>query len=459
VDEEVDDGPEHTIRGLPIGVPGAQHPAPRRRRRRLAGTELLGRYRVESVIGTGGMATVYRGRHATLHRELAIKVLDPALDGVPDAVERFLQEAQVTSRVVHENVVEVNDFGVTEDGVVFCVMELLNGENLAQLIASEGPLPTSRAVAIMLQICAALQAAHEHGVIHRDLKPENCFRAPRTSNADFIKVLDFGIARVADDGTGDRLRRRARPRRTQVGCIVGTPDYMAPEQARAERFDHRVDVYAAGCLAYTLLTGKAPYRRSSAAETIAAHLCAPIPDPRELVPTLSPAIAEVVCRAMAKLPDDRYADMVALSVALRQALHAPLPVRRRRSWLVATATIAASLALAAATVSIHDPPSAGIAMAGLAAVPPMPSPPPPPPQIVTTAPPPVEVVVAPPPLVIAAPPPEPVASAPIEPPPVRRKWRPRRVAATPIAATQLADTPLPSHAKISDVKDPFTAPP
>jgi len=277
-----------TILGLPISSPRFPAERPRRRARDLEGTELLARYEVECTIGTGGMATVYRGRHKAIQKAVAIKVLDGALDNVPDAVERFLQEAQVTSRVLHENVVEVTDFGTTADGVVFCVMELLQGETLAELIAACAPLPVQRAAAIMRQICAALQAAHEHGVIHRDLKPENCFRSPRTSNPDFIKLLDFGIARVAhEEASGHDAS--ARPRRTQVGCIVGTPEYMAPEQARAEAFDHRVDVYATGCLFFELLTGRPPYVKGSAAELLAAHMYEPVPDPTEEVPSLSPA--------------------------------------------------------------------------------------------------------------------------------------------------------------------------
>ncbi len=290
----------------------------RRRPRKLEGTELLARYEVESVLGQGGMATVYRGRHKTIEKPVAIKVLDGAIEGIPDAIERFLQEARVTSRVIHENVVEVTDFGITAEGVVFCVMELLHGETLGDLVDAEGPLAPTRAAAIMRQICSALQAAHDHGIIHRDLKPDNCFRTPRTSDQDFIKVLDFGIARV----TAAASQTVARPRRTEIGCIVGTPDYMAPEQARAEDFDHRVDVYAAGGVLFELLTGRRPYLGNSAAELLAAHIHLPVPDPGELVPSLCPELRAVVRKAMAKDPDDRYPSMVALSQAITQAVRA-----------------------------------------------------------------------------------------------------------------------------------------
>ncbi|MBC8069821.1 MAG: serine/threonine protein kinase [Deltaproteobacteria bacterium] len=297
---------------------------PRRRSRHLEGTELVGRYDVEAVIGEGGMAKVYRGRHTAIHKAVAIKVLDGALDAVPDAVERFLQEAQVTSRVRHENVVEVTDFGIAEDGVVFCVMELLQGETLGDLIDSAGALPLPRASAIMRQVCSALQAAHDAGIIHRDLKPDNCFRSPRTSNADFIKVLDFGIARVTDDGCNRGTRPVARPRRTEVGCVIGTPDYMAPEQARAEPFDHRVDIYAAGGLFFELITGRRPYLGSSAAELLAAHLHLEVPDPGLLVPGLCPEVRQVVMTAMAKDAADRYASMDELAAAIVHAQQAQL---------------------------------------------------------------------------------------------------------------------------------------
>ncbi len=446
-----DDAPVHTILGLPVARPGEAAPRPGRRRR-LEHSELLGRYRVESAIGEGGMATVYAGVHTTIHRPVAIKVLDAALDSVPDAVERFLQEARLTSRVVHENVVEVTDFGVTEDGVVFCVMERLQGETLGALIEREGPLPVPRAAAIMRQICGALQAAHEQGIIHRDLKPENCFRAPRTSNSDFIKVLDFGIARVT--GQHARDRRGTRPR-TQVGCIVGTPEYMAPEQARAEHFDHRIDVYAAGGLFFELLTGRVPYDRGSAAELIAAHLGDPVPDPRELVPSLVPEVCDVVLTAMAKRADDRYADMRELADAIDAAAVAQARGgrrRRSRAPLVALGIAAGAAAIAVATLALHAPTPGQLSAWG-----PIPRLEPPP--VAALAP--MTVAPTPAPTIVAAiPPPPPLlaavdTAAPSRPEPRRTKSRtkPARVVAPPPAEPPPEPTPL--RAKLSEVKDPF----
>ena len=313
--------PPRTIFGLgPLPVPSAEVASRRHGPRNLEGTELLARYEVEGVIGQGGMATVYRGRHKAIQKAVAIKVLDDGLEWRLDAAERFLQEAQVTSRVVHENVVEVTDFGTTAERVVFCVMELLQGESLAELIASSGPLPVPRAANIMRQICSALEAAHRHGIIHRDLKPANCVRSPRTSNPDFVKLLDFGIACVAHDEDAVRDHEVARPMPTQCGFIIGTPDYMAPEQAREQPFDHRVDVYAAGGLFFELLTGRKPYIGKSVADLLAAHLHFPVPDPGHLDRSLSPAVREIVTTAMAKDANDRFPSMGAMSAAIVDAV-------------------------------------------------------------------------------------------------------------------------------------------
>lgn len=277
---------------------------------------MLGQYQVESLIGVGGMASVYRAMHRTIGKAVAIKVLDRALL-VPDAVERFLMEAQATSRIDHEHVIDITDFGQTSDGVVFSVMELLVGETLQATLDAEGTLEPRRAAAIMLQICGALSAAHDAGIVHRDLKPENCFRTPRTSNADYIKVLDFGIAKVKRSA---EQRITATPRRTRVGVIVGTPEFMAPEQARAEDCDHRADVYSAGVMFFRMLTGRMPFEKSSAAELLAQHMYEPVPAMQGIRPSLPSALCAVVDCAMAKEPSARYDSMAAMAEAIEDAL-------------------------------------------------------------------------------------------------------------------------------------------
>src|SRR5690606_3716682 len=184
----------------------------------LVGTVLADRYRVIKKLGEGGMGTVYLAEHTTINKKLAIKVLSSEYSHKQDLVDRFLQEARAASMIEQENVVEITDFGSTPNGSVFFVMEFLNGEDLSKTVKKGGPLPWSRVKPIMLQICAALTAAHDAGIIHRDMKPENCYRIKRGGGEDFIKVLDFGIAKVtSEDGeTGGKGL-------TRTGMIFGTP--------------------------------------------------------------------------------------------------------------------------------------------------------------------------------------------------------------------------------------------
>ncbi len=435
--------------------------------RDLAGTELLARYEVEEVIGSGGMATVYRGRHKAIQKPVAIKVLDDGLEWRLDAAERFLQEAQVTSRVIHENVVEVTDFGTTADRVVFCVMELLQGESLADVIARTGAMSLPRAAEIMRQICSALEAAHGHGIIHRDLKPANVFCTPRPSNPDFVKVLDFGIARVAHDVDGPHDPEAARPMPTITGYIIGTPDYMAPEQACEQPLDHRVDVYAAGGVFFELLTGRKPYLGRSTAELLAAHLHLPVPDPGELDPSLPQAVRDVVRKAMAKDPDDRYASMREMSEAIADAVCAEdmlAIVRGPRRRMAIAAFAVGVLGLGGWLVS--DPPSPPEATPMMvepqvieARAPVVPIVLPTPvelPAIETAAPPVVEAaaVVATPSVPRSAAPKrarKPVDREPVELPPVTPEEPPVPEETAPIADSE------PLRSKISEVKDPFAS--
>ncbi len=310
-----------TLLGLPPAELAAKFFAKRPTARRidsLVGTTLAGRYLVEELVGEGGMATVFRGRHLAIQKQVAIKVLDPALH-VPDAVERFLQEAQATSLIRHEHVVEVTDFGATEDDVVFSVMELLSGETLHTTLEHEGKLAPERAAGIIRQICQGLHAAHEQGVIHRDLKPENCFRTPRTSSPDFMKVLDFGIAKV---NASAATAMTAAPRKTQVGMVVGTPAYMAPEQARAELCDARSDVYSAGILLYRMLAGVLPFDKPTSAELLAQQMYAQARPLLEIDSSLPPSICAVADKAMQKKPEDRFASMAEMVLAIDGALEA-----------------------------------------------------------------------------------------------------------------------------------------
>ncbi len=280
----------------------------------LVGTVLAHRYRVESRLGAGGMGTVYLVQHTTLKKHLAVKVLSSEFCHKPDLVTRFLREARAASMISQQNVVEITDFGETSSGSVFFVMERLEGENLSDTLEREGPMPWERARPIMLQICRALSAAHKQRIIHRDMKPDNCFRITRGGNPDFIKVLDFGIAKVMDDeGDGKGL--------TKTGMIFGTPEYMSPEQAQGERPDHRVDIYAAGIILYQLLTGQVPFKAATFMGILTKHMFEAPPTPSTVNPgaNIPPKVEAIVLKALQKDRNNRFADMDAMTAAIETA--------------------------------------------------------------------------------------------------------------------------------------------
>jgi hypothetical protein len=245
-------------------------PAPRANEGVLAGTT-LGSYELLSLLGSGGMGEVYRARHAKLGREVAVKVLRPEYASMPEVVARFFQEAKVVNDINHPHIVQIIDFAEVPEGV-FCVMELLRGRSLSRVVSEEGPLSLARICNLMEQACDALAAAHARGVVHRDVKPDNLFVTVDGDGREQIKVLDFGIARrlTAEDSA-----------RTRAGMVMGTPSYMAPEQAAGRPVDVRADVYAVGVVLYELLTATsmielkaAPTRveRSALGEAIPPHL-------------------------------------------------------------------------------------------------------------------------------------------------------------------------------------------
>ena len=277
----------------------------------LVGTVLADRYEVVKKLGEGGMGTVYVGRHRTIGKKSAIKVLSGELAARADLVQRFLQEAKAASMISQENVVEITDFGDTPDGSVFFVMEYLQGEDLSDTVKQAGPMPWARVKPIMLQICSALQAAHDAGIVHRDMKPENCFRITRGGNEDFIKVLDFGIAKVtSDEGEGKGL--------TRTGMIFGTPEYMSPEQAQGSRVDHRVDVYAAGVIMYELMTGRVPFTGDNFMAILTQHMFETPKAPSVLAPELNvpPEVENIILKAMQKDREYRFGSMREMGEAI-----------------------------------------------------------------------------------------------------------------------------------------------
>jgi len=268
------------------------------------GTRLGRNYVIREHLGGGGMASVYRGEHVTLGRPVAIKVLSRALTTKLSVVVRFLQEARASSKVRHENVVEVTDFGETEHGRPFMVMEYLEGESLAHTLRREGPLPWERARPMLVQLLAALQAAHEHGVIHRDMKPENVFRISRMGSDDFLKVFDFGIAKVllGDDGSP------AKPL-TIEGQILGTPAYMSPEQCLGDPVDARTDLYAVGVIAYEMLTGRAPFEGKETSKLLYDQVYSAVPPMSQVAPPgvkIDRRVEALVLRVLAKDREERF---------------------------------------------------------------------------------------------------------------------------------------------------------
>ncbi|MBL9107020.1 MAG: serine/threonine protein kinase [Myxococcales bacterium] len=271
------------------------------------------RYRLSQPLGEGGMAAVYLAEDTKLGKAVAVKVLHGEYVGNPKAVQRFLQEARAISAVDHPNVVDVTDFGATGDGGVFLVMELLQGEDLKALLRREGPLPWSRLGPMVMQICAGLAATHARGIIHRDIKPSNCFRVRGGGNRDFIKVLDFGIAKVLAGPDGIR---------STTGALLGTPEYMAPELPQGLAADERADVYAVGVLMYKLLTGTAPFVDEGYVAILTQHMYEPVEPPRRRAPErdIPAAVEAVILRALEKDRGARYPGMRALAEAVAATL-------------------------------------------------------------------------------------------------------------------------------------------
>jgi serine/threonine-protein kinase len=281
---------------------------------RLVGETLDGRYFVQRKIGEGGMGVVFAARHAVIERPLAIKVLKREVMRDTATIKRFVQEAKAASRIGHPNIVDVTDFGTTPDGMTYSVMEYVDGMTLSRAIKEGAPFTSQRAIRIAQQIGRALGAAHDKGIVHRDLKPENVFLIDREERRDFVKIVDFGIAKVQPlEGKSEG------PRLTRVGSVFGTPEYMAPEQAAGRSdTDGRVDIYALGTILYEMMTGRTPHKSDSTVRTIAMQMLDPITPPSQIRPDLAiPKPLELaIMKALAKKREDRYQTMGELVVAL-----------------------------------------------------------------------------------------------------------------------------------------------
>jgi serine/threonine protein kinase len=280
--------------------PGARKPL-------LVVGERLGSYVVEERLGAGGMAEVYRGRHTSLDKKVAIKVLFPELAANEDLRERFLREGRAASRIDHPHIVNVTDVGKDGDRV-FLVMELLEGETLGDLMTREVTLAPARILDCLIPVIAAVGAGHKNGVVHRDLKPENVFLARDLNGRPLPKVLDFGVSKL--EGT-------SLARVTATESVLGTPHYMSPEQARGRRdVDGRTDQYAIGVILYEALVGRLPYDGTTAIELIHEVAAGPVRSPRAFTSSIPDELEAVLMKALANAPEERFSSMEALGLAL-----------------------------------------------------------------------------------------------------------------------------------------------
>ena len=256
------------------------------------GKVIDGRYEIQQRVGEGGMGVVYKARQMSIDRIIALKMLNQQMQGDQTWVQRFYNEAKACSRLQHPNTIRMFDFGQTQDGRLFMTMEFLDGQSLRDTL-QRGPIAPNRVVKILIQCCASLAEAHSIGIIHRDIKPDNVFLLNMAGSPDFVKLLDFSVAKLLE---GDRMK-------TQAGVVFGTPQYMSPEQGRGLPLDARSDLYALGILAFEMLTGNVPYNDDNPMTVIQMHMHGAVPPMPDSVPY---PVQAVVRRAMEKDPSRRY---------------------------------------------------------------------------------------------------------------------------------------------------------
>ena len=284
----------------------------------------VGAWRVVKVLGEGGMGAVYMGEHPGIGSKVAIKMLHPRFDADERIVKRFFNEAKAVNVIGHENIVNILDFNVADGGRHYFVMEFLQGRPLQALVQAGAPLPFQRVGPILLQCCRALQAAHDRGIVHRDFKPDNVFLVDQAGRTDFVKLVDFGIAKLTDTSNAHL---------TQTGTVMGTPAYMSPEQAAGDSsIDARSDIYSLGVTMFQMVTGKLPFADAgpSFGRILAAHLQQAPPLPRALNPDVPAELEEIILKTLEKRPDDRYQSMSELHDTLlgcmeRLGISAELP--------------------------------------------------------------------------------------------------------------------------------------
>ena len=271
----------------------------------LIGREIAGRYRMQALLGEGGMGAVYKAEQISLKRTVAVKLLRPEVAGAQMLLRRFNAEAEAVAKLSHPNTVNIYDFGQDSDGTLFIAMEYIEGQSLRNVIHQEAPLPLKRALSIAAQVAASLTDAHGHSIVHRDLKPDNVMIQARGRQRDVVRVLDFGIAKLRDEN------RQSQMAMTQAGDMLGTPQYMSPEQIRGETIDGRTDIYSLGGMLYEMVTGRLPFEAPTVMALLSKHLLETIMPPSQRRPDLNipPAIDNLILGAMAKNAADRPATM------------------------------------------------------------------------------------------------------------------------------------------------------
>jgi serine/threonine-protein kinase len=404
------------------------------------GTTFDKRYKIEQVIGEGGMGFVYLARHKVIDKKVAVKVLRNDMARDRENLDRFLQEARAASSIGNPHIVDISDFGDLPDGSTYFVMEYLDGGSLSRLIDQEKPLSVERICHIALQLTDGLSAAHASGIVHRDLKPDNVILVPRGADEEFVKILDFGIAKVMS--TAEKL--------TVAGAVFGTPHYMSPEQAAGNPVDHRTDVYSLGIMLYEMASGSLPFNADNFMAILSQHMYqAPTPI-REVAPECSPGLEAVILKCLSKKPEARYQTMDELRADLEKLKSGDVPLAvaemvNRADGFSAPPEYFKRSSTSISPLSMPEPKrpwalygAAGTAiLVGLVAVVIAVR------TVTSVQPPPAPVVKADP---VPAPPPEPQVTAPPEPPPPAEPPAPKKIAvglaATPETAVGFRDGKL-----------------
>ncbi|MBU1243068.1 protein kinase [Myxococcota bacterium] len=327
---------------------GRKAPAPIGKTGLLTGTLFEGKYQVGALLGEGGMGQVYRATHILMRKDVALKVLKPAMSVHSEIVERFRREAESAARLSHPGIIAVLDFGRSMDGTFYLVMEFLEGHSLSRALR-EGPMDWRRVCRLGILMLDALAEAHKAGVVHRDLKPDNIMLQVSAAGEESLKLVDFGIAKLIEDGG---------PQLTAAGLVFGTPSYLSPEQAQGQPVTHAADLYAMGVILFQMLTGRLPFKASSTMELLAMHIQEPPPHVRDLVPGVPEALDQLVLRALGKKPGDRPGDAAGMASALADLLQtaesvpaAPVPMPPPPAPAAAITPPAAGTVLSAGAVT------------------------------------------------------------------------------------------------------------